>query len=219
MIKPIFRWIAAIAFLAVILPRPEPPAPPTPVAIVSAPAVTPSQLVDVAQVAPSIRLDMRYATTNNFMGKQLYPVARCLLRPPVAQALAKVQAVLEQEGLSLKLWDCYRPLSIQEEMWAIVPDPRYVANPNPGSKHNRGAAVDLTLVGKDGAPLEMPTEFDDFSEKASPDHPGMSPTAQSNSRKLSEAMTQHGFSSIPTEWWHFDGADSQSFDVLGIPLK
>lgn len=213
--------LAAIAFFLVLLMNIDLPPAKVPATTVQSPAASPelSVLVDIKQIAPSVHLDMRYATSNNFMGKQLYSVARCLLRPPVAQAIAQVQAQLEKEGLGLMLWDCYRPLSIQKEMWKIVPDPAYVADPARGSRHNRGAAVDLTLVGRDGKPLEMPTEFDDFSEKAHPGYAGASATAQSNSLKLAQVMTQQGFASVPTEWWHFNGPDSDSFDVLDIPLN
>ena len=142
---------------------------PTPVL----PSVLPLEyrLIDIQTIAPDIILDMRYATSNNFLKAPVYPVARCLLRAPVAEALKRVQADLITQGLGLKLFDCYRPLSVQRAMWKILPDSNYVANPAKGSRHNRGAAVDLTLVDAMGKELEMPTGFDDFSEKAFPDSP------------------------------------------------
>lgn len=222
------RLLALLGLLAaVLLARPTPQAPPAPVATISAspspvasPAPIQSTLVDVQQLAPSIRLDMRYASTNNFVNRQLYPVAKCLLRPEVAQQLAKVQADLERQGLGLLMLDCYRPLSAQKALWEIKPDPNYVADPSRGSNHNRAAAVDLTLVDKSGTQLEMPTEFDDFSPRTHPpDHPGASPAAIANSKKLRDAMTTHGFTPNSTEWWHFDGVNARDYDVLDLPLN
>ena len=170
-------------------------------------------LVDLASVAPTIRLDLRYATANNFTGQAVYPTtARCLLRAPVAAALARVQVALARQGLGLQVWDCYRPFSVQKKFWALVPDARYVARPveregRPveGSRHNRGAAVDLTLVAVDGGALEMPTAFDDFSERAHRDAVSWSEIQRHNARLLEGAMAAEGFSPLPTEWWHFDG--------------
>lgn len=114
-------------------------------------------LINVKELAPNIRVEMRYATSDNFTKSVLYDAAVCLLNEPAARRLARVQARLEKEGLGLKVWDCYRPLDVQQKLWDIVPDDRYVANPKTGSRHNRGASVDLTLVDKNGNELEMPT--------------------------------------------------------------
>lgn len=178
-------------------------------------------LVDIGTVNPNIRLDIRYATTNNFLKRQLYKEARCALRAGVAQKLSRVQEDLQKRGLGLKVYDCYRPLSVTAQMWEVLPDPRYVANPANGSRHNRGAAVDLTLVDSQGAELPMPTEFDDFTDKAARDYPGndVSPEAQKNSQLLEEVMTKHGFDPLVTEWWHFDAADWQKFAILDIPYE
>jgi len=135
-------------------------------------APDPTALVEATALVPGLRVDMRYATADNFTGKVIYPVARCLLRRAVALRLARVQAALAARGLGLKVWDCYRPLAVQQKLWDLVKDPRYVADPKKGSRHNRGAAVDLTLVDKDGRELPMPTRFDDFSEKAHRDYKG-----------------------------------------------
>src|SRR5437867_7395192 len=132
-------------------------------------APAPDALVDLRALDPSIRVEMPYATPQNFTGVALYPVARCLLRREVAERLVRVERRLRAEGLGLLVWDCYRPFRVQQRLWALVPDARYVAEPvvrdgRPvaGSKHNRGAAVDLTLVDAAGRPLEMPSAFDDF---------------------------------------------------------
>src|SRR5262249_44323001 len=131
------------------------------------------ELVDVTTLDPTIRLDLRYARPDNFTGVAVYPSARCLLRRDAAERLARVQRPLVAEGLGLVVWDCYRPFSVQERFWTLVPDERYVARPvrsdgRPvgGSKHNRGAAIDVTLLDAAGQPLEMPTGFDDFSARA-----------------------------------------------------
>lgn len=178
------------------------------------------RLVDIGTVNPNIRLDIRYATTNNFLKRQLYAEARCALRAGVAQKLSRVQEDLQQRGLGLKVFDCYRPLSVTKQMWEVLPDPRYVANPANGSRHNRGAAVDLTLVDSNGAELEMPTEFDDFTEKADRDYRGndVSPEARKNSQLLEDVMKKHGFVPLVTEWWHYDAADWQKFAILDIPF-
>ncbi len=170
-------------------------------------------------VAPHIRLELRYATENNFAHRRLYTVARCLLRDDAARALALVQHDLEQRGLGLKVFDCYRPLSVQKVLWSILPDEKYVANPREGSRHNRGAAVDLTLVDKRGRELPMPTPFDDFSERAHRDFAALPAEVLRNRALLEAAMARRGFIGLPTEWWHFDLRGWERYPVLDVPLK
>lgn len=177
-----------------------------------------ARLVDVLSLDPSFVLDVRYATPHNFTGRTLYPVARCLLHPDVAARLLRVHERLKRQGLGLKLFDCYRPLSIQKELWAIVPDERYVADPAKGSRHNRASAVDVTLVDRDGTELAMPTEYDDFTPRAHRDDQSGSPQARANRRTLEEAMTREGFLPLPTEWWHFDAPDWKEHAILDVPL-
>ncbi|GJM24304.1 MAG: hypothetical protein DHS20C16_07190 [Phycisphaerae bacterium] len=177
-----------------------------------------SRLVPVADVASGIVLDLRYATTNNFTGEQLYPEAICLLRPSVADRLARVQESLRERGLGLKIFDGYRPLSVQKKMWALVPDPKYVADPKDGSRHNRGCAVDVTLVDADGNELEMPTGYDDFTEAAHQDYKGGTPSARRNRNLLRQAMESAGFVALPSEWWHFDAPDWRKYPILDEPL-
>ncbi len=183
-------------------------------------------LVDVTKAAPGVRLDIRYATPNNFTKVTVYPAAKCYLRDDVAKRLAKVQAELEKQGLGLKVYDCYRPFSIQKKFWALVPNEDWVAKPvekdgKPvsGSKHNRGAAVDLTLVDAAGNELPMPSGFDDFTEKARRDYAGGDKAALENSRKLEAAMRKEGFEPLPTEWWHFDGPGWQGYELLDAPIN
>lgn len=183
-------------------------------------------LVDVTTVAPDIRLDIRYATPDNFAHTAVYPAPRCFLRADVAARLARVQAELKKQGLGLKVYDCYRPFSIQKKFWDLVPNEDWVARPvekngKPvsGSKHNRGAAVDLTLVDAAGHELPMPSGFDDFTEKARRDYAGGDPDARANARRLEAAMRKEGFEPLPTEWWHFDGPGWQGYELLDAPIN
>jgi len=178
-----------------------------------------ARLVDIRKVNPNIRLDIRYATTNNFLKRKLYTVAKCALRASVAQKLALVQTDLEKIGLGLKVYDCYRPFSVTKQMWQAWPDPRYVANPARGSRHNRGAAIDLTLVDRTGKELEMPTPYDDFTKKAHADYQGGSAQSRKNRQVLKDAMKKQGFIGITTEWWHFDSEDWQKFAILNVSLS
>jgi zinc D-Ala-D-Ala dipeptidase len=175
-----------------------------------------ARLIDIRTVNPKIVLDIRYATTNNFLKKKLYSAARCVLRGAAVKRLSQVQDDLEKKGLGLKVYDCYRPLSVQKQMWAVKPDSRYVANPAQGSRHNRGAAVDITLVDSNGKELEMPTGFDDFTERASRRYSGASAQAKKNRQLLEDAMKKYGFIPLATEWWHFDAPGWEKFAVLDV---
>jgi D-alanyl-D-alanine dipeptidase len=176
-------------------------------------------LVELPRAVPGVVLDLRYATTNNFTGHVLYPEARAWLRRGTAQRLAAVQRDLKAMGLGLKVFDAYRPLAVQRQLWERVPDERYVANPATGSRHNRGAAVDVTLVRSDGTELLMPTPFDDFSERAHRSFRDLPADALANRDLLERVMTRHGFVGLPTEWWHFDDVDYRQYDVLDVPLS
>lgn len=182
-------------------------------------------LVEPVVSDPTLLLDIRYATTNNFTGKKVYPSARCFLRSDVSKRLTAVQNVLRLKNLGLKVYDCYRPFSVQEIFWGIMPDERYVLEPVrkngvfvKSSRHNRGAAVDVTLVDSKGKELTMPTEYDDFTEKAHRNSPDASSAAATNSGILEQAMQSQGFIPLETEWWHFDGPDWQSSAPLDLPL-
>lgn len=177
----------------------------------------PTDLVDVSTVIADAVIDMRYATTDNFTGEQLYPVARCKLRRAVATRLAKAAALLRKQDRRLLVWDCYRPRSVQRTLWKLVPDERYVANPKQGSRHNRGAAVDVGLVDMDGAPVMLPTKFDEFSESAHRKN-ALKGDAGIEARRLEVAMKKVGFVAMPTEWWHFDAPDAATFALADDPL-
>jgi D-alanyl-D-alanine dipeptidase len=163
-----------------------------------------SELVDLQSFIPNIRIDLKYATTDNFTGQVVYNFDCCLLLKEAALRLRDVQAELETVGLGLKVWDGFRPMAAQWKFWELVPDERYVSDPRKGGRHTRGTAVDLTLITKDGQELVMPSEFDDFSEKAHKDYMGASDEAIKNRVFLKEIMERHGFTGLRTEWWHFD---------------
>jgi D-alanyl-D-alanine dipeptidase/L,D-peptidoglycan transpeptidase YkuD (ErfK/YbiS/YcfS/YnhG family) len=169
-------------------------------------------LVDVRSVAPGLVVEMRYAGPDNFTGKTVYSCGRCFLRPGTAAKVAKVAEELRKKKLLLKLWDCYRPLSVQKLFWALVPDPRYVADPRTGSRHNRGTAVDVTLADAEGRELAMPTGFDDFSPRAGHGETDLPAVVLANRRLLTETMQKAGFLPLQSEWWHYD--DSEGGDGL-----
>jgi D-alanyl-D-alanine dipeptidase len=175
--------------------------------------------VDVRELDDSFILDIRYATQNNFTGQQIYPVSRCLLRRDAALRLVRVQQALRKKGYRLVIYDCYRPLSVQIRFWQILPDERYVADPVKGSRHNRGAAVDVSLADSNGMPLPMPTGYDDFSDKAHRDYRKASPEAMNNRVILENAMKNEGFLLFPTEWWHFDAPGWERYPVSNFPLQ
>jgi zinc D-Ala-D-Ala dipeptidase len=172
-----------------------------------------AKLVDLSVVDTSIKLDIRYATKNNFVKTPVYSLAKCYLEKDVAIALKKVQKDLKKDGLGLKVWDGYRPRSVQYKFWEALSKKypnekereKYVINPKNGSRHNSGTAADLTLIDlKTEKELEMPTKFDDFTPKAHRNYSLMSEVEKKNCKKLEDVMVKYGFVPLPTEWWHFD---------------
>jgi D-alanyl-D-alanine dipeptidase len=177
------------------------------------------RLVEVQSVDPTIRLDVRYATPDNFMHQTLYPVARVFVRRPVAEALRDVQRELASQHLGLKIFDGYRPYRVTERMWEPIRNPDFVADPAKGSRHNRGAAVDLTLVDlATGNELAMPTPYDDFTPRARQDFNDLAPDVLANRARLRDVMTRHGFEPLESEWWHFDYAGWKSYELLDLDL-
>jgi D-alanyl-D-alanine dipeptidase len=176
-------------------------------------------LVDVRHYAPKAILDIRYATPNNFTHERVYDVAACFLREATAERLSSVERNLLKKGLTLRIFDCYRPLSVQQKFWALVPDDRYVADPSKGSRHNRGAAVDLTIANLEtGKDLDMGTGFDDFSDKAHRNYSDLPPTVLANRLLLEQFMAEQGFSGLPTEWWHFDDKRWSEYPISDMPI-
>jgi len=147
---------------------------------------------------------MAYADTANFMHTQIYPCARCFLRPEVAAALDKARELAKDKNLHLVIYDCYRPYGYQRKMYEVVNNPRYVAPPGKGSNHNRGAAIDLTLANENGDVLDMGNTFDDFSKLSQYDNASISKQAQKNRKLLRAIMVKAGFTPYNNEWWHFD---------------
>ncbi len=148
--------------------------------------------------------DMKYATTNNFLKAKVYDCAECFLRLKTVTAMINANAAFMKLGYKIKIFDCYRPLDIQKRMWKIVPNPSYVANPSKGSIHNRGGAVDITLVDTKGKALDMGTDFDFFGIEASHNYQNLSQEIKKNRELLKTIMTQNGFNSLDSEWWHYN---------------
>jgi len=179
-----------------------------------------NKMVDIKRIIPDIRLELTYTTPENFMHTVLYsPTTTTFLRLPAALALKKVQDALRKENLTLKIWDAYRPYSVTLKMWDLIHDDRYVADPAKGSGHNRGIAVDLTIVSlKDGKELDMGTGFDNFTDSAHQDYIKLSENVLNNRKLLRNLMVENGFAIFPTEWWHYYYSDGQ-FDILDFSFE
>ncbi len=158
---------------------------------------------DLHLLDESIAIDMRYATENNFVEEKMYECGRCFLRPEVAKQVVKVHKILQERGLGLKMFDCYRPRPIQWKLWEKVPDKRYVSDPRKGSMHNRGAAVDLTIVDAEGKQLDMGTTYDFFGPEAWSTYQDLPDSILANRKLLRGLLEEEGFRGIRTEWWHF----------------
>jgi D-alanyl-D-alanine dipeptidase len=163
-----------------------------------------SQWLEITTDHTGILLDLRYATENNFTSRRIYDCARCFLRPDAARKLVQLnRGINERYGLSLKLFDCYRPKPFQQKLWDIKPDPSYVTPPAKGSMHNRGLAIDVTLVDENGEELNMGTDFDFFGIEAHTDNYDLPEEVLRNRKVLETMMREIGFKGIRTEWWHF----------------
>ena len=180
-------------------------------------------LVDLAEIDASFQFDNRYATTANVTGTRLYPDPRIFLERSAAERLARVQASLRGRGLGLKVFDGYRPHAVQKALWKVKPDTRYVADPAKGSRHNRGSAVDVTLVDAAGRELPMPSAFDEFGPRSHLDFLDADSDQLAHRDTLQKAMRAEGFLPLATEWWHFDAPGWRAFPVMdanpyGTPL-
>jgi D-alanyl-D-alanine dipeptidase len=180
------------------------------------------ELIELKTIVPHIRYELKYATTDNFTAVRLYPTntQSTFLRKEPAQALAQIAKVLEAKGLGILVWDAYRPYHVTVKFWELIKDERYVANPAKGSGHNRGIAIDMTLYDlKTGALLDMPTSFDDFSEKAHHGADNVSSRQKENREMMRNLMEKHGFIKFQTEWWHYYWSNGEQYDVLDFSFK
>ncbi|MDC7993573.1 M15 family metallopeptidase [Altibacter sp. HG106] len=177
------------------------------------------QLKNIKDLSSEFAFEIRYATPNNFMKETLYPCAVCILQPEVAEALNRANEYFCKQGYRIKIFDCYRPEDIQKMMWEKVPNAAYVANPyDKGSIHNKGAAVDITLVTLDGCYVEMGSDYDFFGKEAHIDNYNFSEEILAHRRLLAEGMQKFGFQTIRTEWWHFSYQKNYGYPTLNEPL-
>ncbi len=176
-------------------------------------------MIELIKLNPDIKLDIRYARNDNFVGRPVYPEARAFLQKDAANALMRVHQEISNDGFGIVVFDGYRPWSITKLFWEIVREDQkiFVADPEVGSKHNRGCAVDLSMFRLDAGILcEMPSDFDEFNEKAFVNYSDCSETAKDNREFLIAAMQSEGFSVNPKEWWHFDYKDWDQYPILDL---
>lgn len=174
-------------------------------------------LVDLATLDSTMQFDIRYATKRNFMGTIFYRTPRAFLQRPVAAALLDASTELYERGFGLLVYDAYRPWFVTKMFWDATPDSmkHFVAPPQSGSRHNRGAAVDVGLYDLDtGDVIPMPSGYDEFTERAAADYPGGTEAQRRHRRMLREAMEVEGFAVLPEEWWHFDYRDWREYPIL-----
>jgi zinc D-Ala-D-Ala dipeptidase len=174
-------------------------------------------LVDLEDYIPGVKLDILYATADNFYKEPVYPRGKAFLRLPAAEALKNVQNELARQNKSLKIFDAYRPYGVTLLFYEKIKDTNFVASAWTGSRHNRGCAVDLTIIDLDtGEELKMPTEYDDFTERAAIDYMDIPDNEKQNRNLLQSLMQKYGFSPVKSEWWHFDYHDWKKFEITDI---
>jgi D-alanyl-D-alanine dipeptidase len=166
--------------------------------------VNDTAFVNLKDYSKDFIYDMKYATSDNFLKAKVYDCAECFLRLKTVKAMIEANATFMKMGYKIKIFDCYRPLDIQKRMWKIVPNPSYVADPAKGSIHNRGGAVDITLVDSNGKELNMGTPFDFFGIEASHNYQNLSQEIKDNRELLKRTMMEKGFNIIDSEWWHYN---------------
>jgi len=179
-------------------------------------------LVELVRLDSSIHLDIRYATSDNFMKRPMYPEACAFLQRPAAEALLRVHRNLKGKGFGLLIKDAYRPWSVTKKFWDETPaaQHRFVADPSKGSRHNRGCAVDCTLYDlRGGKEIRMPSSYDEFSARASPSYTGGSPEERQRRDLLRSSMESGGFRVDPGEWWHYDYREWKHYRLLDIPFS
>jgi zinc D-Ala-D-Ala dipeptidase len=201
--------LAAGATEPLVMPKPEA-------------SVRKAELVELITLDPTIKLDVRYATSNNFVGRPLYKQERAFLQRPAAEALARAHRELKHYGYGLLIFDGYRPWRVTKLFWEVTPAAlkKFVANPRQGSRHNRGCAVDLSLYDlKTGKEIPMPSEYDEMTDRAYPSYTGG--TAEQNRTRdlLKQEMEKQGFTVFSIEWWHFDYKDWREYAILDIDFS
>lgn len=167
-------------------------------------SINDTTFVNLKEYSQDFLYDMKYATLDNFLKAKVYDCAECFLRLKTVSALVEVNKKFMEKGYKIKIFDCYRPLDIQKKMWKIVSNPEYVANPAKGSIHNRGGAVDITLLDSNGKELDMGTSFDFFGIEASHNYANVSQEVKQNRMLLKTTMINSGFNSFDSEWWHYN---------------
>jgi len=180
------------------------------------------ELVELVKLDPTIKLDIHYASSNNFLGTPLYTQARAFLQRPAAEALVRANRKLHEQGYGLLIFDGYRPWYVTKIFWDATPpkDHIYVADPAEGSRHNRGCAVDLTMFDlKTGKVVPMPSSYDEMSERAHSDYTGGTAEENANRARLRNAMEAEGFTVYPAEWWHFDYKDWRSYPIMNVRFE
>lgn len=180
------------------------------------------KMIELKSLIPGLVYDLRYATTNNFTHRRMYPEGtdETFLRLPAAYALAKAEKELNEKGLGFKIFDAYRPFSVTVKFWELIHDERYVAKPSQGSGHNKGIAVDLTIINlKTGKELDMGTGFDNFTDSAHQDFTDLPKPILENRSLLKATMEKYGFKPLATEWWHYYLNDGNKYEVLDIDFK
>ncbi len=223
---PVSRRDVAMGFAVLPLAacQPAPRSAPKPRVYTAPHVVTPgpAALVELIKLDPGIRLDIRYATPNNFTGIQLYDEPRAFLVGAAAQALVRAQAAAWADGYGLLIYDAYRPWQITKNLWDMNPPEKrgFLSNHMQGSRHNRGCAVDLSLYSRStGNAVSMPSGYDEFSKRAYRDYSGGSTTETANRARLERYMEAEGFFGISNEWWHFDYKDWAKFQILDVPFS
>lgn len=179
-------------------------------------------LMELIQLDPTLKLDIHYASNNNFLGTPLYTEARSFLQRPAAEAVARANHKLHKQGYGLLIFDGYRPWYVTKIFWDATPTEqhRYVADPAQGSRHNRGCAVDLTIYDlKTGQPIAMPSSYDEFSDSAHADYPGGTAEQRAHRELLRRTMEAEGFAIYPSEWWHFDYKDWRQYPIMNVPFS
>lgn len=175
--------------------------------------------INLKQYSSDFVYDLKYATTDNFLKAKVYNCAECYTRAITAKALIKANTEFLKQGYRIKFFDCYRPNSVQWKMWELVPNPQYVANPEKGSIHNKGGAVDITLTTLNGEELDMGTGFDFFGKKAHHDYTDLTDRVLANRQLLKTTMEKYGFWSIRTEWWHYNLSEASNYPVADFKWK